>query len=78
MKYRVDYMKYVILYNYLEVEIFRKRNISHAYYKTEIPNIDIESLNKDSYRTYKNEIVIAVKCENADKSISNSLRIFTL
>ena len=27
---------------------------------------------------YKNEIVIAVKCENADKSISNSLRIFTL
>lgn len=71
-------MKYVIQYNYLKVAIFSKRNISQAYYKTEIPNIDIGSLNKDSYRPYKNETVIAVKCENVDKSISNSLRIFTL
>ena len=77
-KYRVDYLKYIILYNYLEVEILSKRNISQAYYTTEIPNIDIESLNKDSYRPYKNETVIAVKCENAKKSISNSLRIVTM
>ncbi len=78
MKYRVDYMKYVIQYNYLKVTILNKRNISQTYYKTEIPNIDIEFLNTDSYRTYKNETVIAVKCENAKKSISHSLRILTL
>ena len=78
MKYKVDYMKYVILYNYLEVTILNKCNISQTYYKTEIPNIDIEFLNKDLYGTCKNETVIAIKYDNANKSISNSLCIITL
>lgn len=78
MKYKVDYMKYVILYNYLKVAILNKCNISQTYYKTKIPNIDIKFLNKKLYGTCKNETVIAIKYENANKSTYDSLRIFTL
>lgn len=78
MKYKVEYITYIILYNYLQVAILNKRNISQIYYKTEIPNIDIEFLNKDLYGTCKNETVIAIKYDNANKSISNSLCVITL
>ena len=78
MKYKVEYITYIILYNYLQVAILNKRNISQIYYKTKIPNIDIEFLNKDLYGTCKNETVIAIKYDNANKSISNSLCVITL